>query len=567
MNSVVLLLFALLWFFLFYWVFGKKYVQKRLASPLDEAATPAISKRDDIDYCPTHPLVLFGHHFSAIAGAGPIIGPIIAAAAFGWGPPFLWILIAGVFIGALHDYMALIISVRHGAVSIPDLAKEYVSNTARIFFLLFVELALILVLAVFASISADMLIETPEIVLPTFGVIPVAMLFGFSQYRMKGTLPLWARTAIAFALLISLVIAGFYFPIKLPFTAKTSYVIWFSCLVAYCFFASTLPVWVLLQPRDYISSWVLLAGMLLALAGIAVMHPDINFSILKNPFAAAVASASDIKLPFFVRWYDPENGHLFPFLFILIACGAISGFHSIISGGTTAKQLAKERHALPVAFGAMLVEALMATIAVIIVASAMEWGGETGLIATIKKSSALGAFGAGFGNLLSFCMNKKIGAIIGITMINIFVLTTLDAVTRLGRFLTTEIGGNTFPVLKSNRNIATLVPLLPAVILGITGSWKTIWPLFGAANQLVAALGFIVIIAYLLAKDKPIRAVIAPALLMLIATTVALVMLAYKFMIATPKNYIAGLIAIVLIILAAFMTIEGIKFLINRKSK
>ncbi len=563
MNGAILLLFATAWLVVAYLWYGKRTIQRRLMEPLDGEGTPAVARNDGVDFCPAHPMVLFGHHFSSIAGAGPIVGPIIAAAAFGWGPALLWPLLGGVFIGAVHDYLALMVSVRHGGTSIPDIADRYVSRRARMLFMIFVELALILVVAVFAAITAKMFVTTPEIVIPTFGAIPIAMLFGLFQYRWSGVGgSLWLRTILAFGALVGLIYLGFLVPLSLSVNADTAYLFWFVALMLYAYGASILPVWILLQPRDYISSWVLIAGTLLALIGILVTMPDMSLSL-----SGDLASVAGEKLPFFFRWSDPEAGPLVPFLFIVIACGAISGFHSIIAGGTTSKQLAKEKDALLVSFGAMLTESLIAVIAVIAAAGALFWVGEGSLTAVMKSGSPIGVFGAGFGKFTEFLFGPKIGVLVGITMINIFVMTTLDTTVRLGRFLTVEMGGGAFPILKRNRHLATLVPIVPAFLLGVSGGWKTVWPVFGAANQLVGALVFIILTSYLYSRGKPIRYTLWATLFMLLTTIGALLLLAWGYFLGSPPQYVLGSISVALILLALLMAMEGVKLFSRVRSR
>lgn len=562
MNGAVLLLLAAAWLVVAYVWYGKRTIQRRLMEPLDGEGTPAVVKNDGVDFCPAHPMVLFGHHFSSIAGAGPIVGPIMAAAAFGWGPALLWPLLGGVFIGAVHDYLALMLSVRHGGTSIPDIADRYVSRRARLLFMIFVELALILVVTVFAAITAKMFVTTPEIIIPTFGAIPVAMVFGLFQYRWAGVGgPLWLRTLLAFGALVGLIYVGFFVPLSLPLDSDTAYMAWFVALMVYGYFASILPVWLLLQPRDYISSWVLIAGTLLALIGIAVTHPEMSLALTGD-----IAAAAGEKLPFFFRWSDPEVGPIVPFLFIIIACGAVSGFHSIIAGGTTSKQLTREKDALLVSFGAMLTESIIAVIAVIAAAGALFWAGEGSLTAVMKSGSPIGVFGAGFGKFTEFLFGPKVGALIGITMINIFVMTTLDTTVRLGRFLTVEMAGGAFPILKRNRHLATLVPIIPAFLLGVSGGWKTIWPVFGAANQLVGALVFIILTSYLYSRGKPIRYTLWATLFMLAMTVGALLLLAYGYFFGEKHQYMLGVISVVLVALAVMMAAEGTKLIFRARS-
>ena len=552
MNSLTILVFSVIWVLLAYRFFGRNRIQNHLFAPLDAVPTPAHSKNDGVDFSPAPRLVLFGHHFSSIAGAGPIVGPIIAVSAFGWGPAVLWLLIGGVLIGGVHDYLSLMISVRHGGTSIPDNADRYISRRARLLFLIFVLLALILVVAVFAAFAAGIMVTQPEIVIPTFLLIPLAMGFGLLQKRRYLNLPI--NTLLALLCLMTLIWLGMKFPISLPLNADFSllgihmaaadwaFVIWFSLLMAYAFFASVAPVWLLLQPRDYISSWVLILGVALAFIGILVTRPVMN-------------------APFFTGAVHSEQGPVFPFLFIIVACGAVSGFHSIVASGTSSKQLNRETDALPVAYGSMITETIIGIIAVIIAGGAIAWSGEGGLGALLGSSTPLSVFGLGFGKITGFLFGSRLGALIGITVINIFIMTSLDTSVRLARFLSGEILAHRFPRMSRNRMGITLLPVIPAFLLGVSGEWKSVWPVFGSANQLVAALVLIVITAYLLSRGKPVRYTLWATVFMLITTVTALILLAGKYLFSAKPRMIMGILSIVLIMLAILMVGEGIKLL------
>ncbi|MBO4711124.1 carbon starvation protein A [bacterium] len=560
MNSIYILVFSLLWVIVAYFWYGNSVIKKKLIDPVDENPTPSHAMNDGVDFYPAPGIVLFGHHFSSIAGAGPIVGPIVAVTCFGWGPAAIWLLVAGVFIGAVHDYLSLMISVRHQGVSIPDTAEKYVSKKAKFLFLVFVWLTIVLVIAVFGNLAATSMITKPELVIPTFALIPLAMIFGI--INKNRWLPLWANTIIAIAGLVFLIWLGFQFPIEIPdfeiFSTKiTAYHIWFTLLMAYGFIASVTPVWILLQPRDYISSWVLILGITLAFIGIFIVHPDMS-------------------APFIVKetFKNSSQGPLVPFLFIVIACGAVSGFHSIIASGTTSKQLDKEKDAMFVGFGGMLMETIIGIVCVIIAGAAITWGaGENELQWIFEKSGgALGVYGNGFGRLTSFIFGKEVGnevdievgVVIGITIVNVFIMTTLDTSVRLARFLTNEMIGEKLPAKLQNKFFYTIVAVIPAFLLGITGSWQSVWPIFGAANQLVAALVFIILTAYFYSKNKPVRYTIWATIFMLAMTIFALCWMIWKYFVKDP-NYFLGSVAVVLVVLAVLMIIEGCKKISNAK--
>ena len=539
MNSIYILVFSLLWVVVAYFWYGNGIIKKKLIDPVDENPTPSHAMNDGVDFYPAPSIVLFGHHFSSIAGAGPIVGPITAVVFFGWGPAAIWLLVAGVFIGAVHDYLSLMISVRHQGVSIPDNAEKYVSKRAKFLFLVFVWLTIVLVISVFANMATVSLIKKAELVIPTFALIPLAMLFGV--INKNRWLPLWANTIIAIAGLIFLIWLGFKFPITVG-TEKTAYQIWFTLLMIYGVVASVTPVWILLQPRDYISSWVLIIGITLAFIGIIVVHPDMN-------------------APFIIEetFKDSAQGPLVPFLFIIIACGAVSGFHSIIASGTTSKQLDKEKDAMFVGFGGMLMETIIGIVCVIIAGAALTWGTGDGQLQNIFKSGGpLTVYGKGFGRLTSFIFNSEVGPVIGVTIVNVFIMTTLDTSVRLARFLTNEMIGDKLPAKLQNKYFYTVVAIIPAFLLGITDSWASVWPLFGAANQLVAALVFIILTAYLYSKNKPIRYTLWATVFMLAMTIFALCWMIWKYFVTAP-NYFLGSVAVVLVVLAVLMIIEGCK--------
>lgn len=541
MNSITLLIFSIIWLLFAYRFYGKGRIEKLLIAPLDTEATPAHTVKDATDFYPAPRLVLFGHHFSSIAGAGPIVGPIIAVAAFGWGATVIWLLVGGVFIGAVHDYLSLMISVRHNGASLPETTERYISKRAKIIFLSFVWFALVLIAAVFGVFAANTMISMPEIVIPTFLIIPLAITFGLLQKKQFGSLTL--RTLFAIALLIFIIYLGYQFPIILGLGTKMTYLIWFSLLMLYGVIASVTPVWILLQPRDYISSWVLILGLGFALVGVFISQPEMQAPVIST-------------------WNSAEQGPLVPFLFIIVACGAISGFHSLVASGTSSRQLSSEKDALPVAYGGMLTETLVGIIAVIIAGAALKWSGPDNLHSLLDPAlngSPLHAFGAGFGKLCSFIFDAKLGALIGITMINVFIMTTLDTTIRLGRFITAELRVHLQSKNTDNKIINTLIPVVPAFILGASGEWKSVWPVFGAANQLVGALALVAISAFLYRRGKSLKFTLPPTAFMILATIAALLWLAKRYLFGSETNFFLGSLSIVLITLALFVVYEGVK--------
>jgi carbon starvation protein len=543
MNSAVIALIGVVWLVAAYRFYGR-LIERKLISPDATRKTPAHRLNDGIDYYPAKPLVLFGHHFSSIAGAGPIIGPVIAAAAFGWGLSLIWILVGVIVIGAVHDYTTLMISVRHDGKSIPEITKGVVDNKARVLFQIFVWITLIFVIAVFAIAAAKSFIADPRIVIPAFGLIPLAMIFGLLVNKV-GT-PLWIATLVALAFLAGLFALGFSVPLALPFERDTAMQIWIALLMLYGLVAAVLPVWVLLQPRDYIAYWILIVGMVAGFAGLFITRLPIN-------------------APFLTSFVSEQQGPVWPILFILVACGAVSGFHSLVCSGTTAKQLSNETHGKAIAFGAMVTEGGLGLLALLAVTAGLAFGTNTtignGTIPSLQAflgkggGGPISAFATGFGVFTAPILGS-LGSLVGMIMLNAFVLTTLDTSVRLTRFITVELVGHTIKPLQ-NRYLSTLVVVLCAYGLAASGSEGALWPMFGAANQLVAALAMIVVTAYLAQKGKPTLYTLIPAIFMLITTCAALVWKGYIFVSGPEPNYTLAIAAALLFVLAIYVGIKG----------
>ncbi len=540
MNSALVAAIGIAWLVVAYRVYSR-VIERRVVKPDDSRATPAHRLKDGVDFHPTGKIVLFGHHFASIAGAGPIIGPIIAVGAFGYGVSLLWILVGVVFIGAVHDYTTLMVSIRHDGQSIPEITRRTIGRNARLLFQIFVWITLIFIIAVFAIAAAKSFIADPRIVIPAFGLIPLAMLFGWMVNRIG--LPLWAGTIAALMLLAGLFAAGAALPLALPFEASTARQIWIGILMLYGLVAAILPVWILLQPRDYIAYWLLAVGMIAGFAGLVLT----NRPVTSDLFSGVVS---------------PTQGPIWPMLFILIACGAVSGFHSLVSSGTTAKQLDRESHGRPVVFGAMITEAGLALLALLAVAAGLSNDGRPSDLPSLSSflspggGGPISAFATGFGTFTEPFMGS-LGGLFGLTMLNAFVLTTLDTSVRLGRFITTELFG---PVAKplTNRYLATGFIVLCAYALAASGSEQSLWPMFGAANQLVAALAMIVVTAYLAHHHRPTVYTLVPAVFMLLTTCGALAWKAHSYLMAATPNYTLAIAALVLLALAIIVGLSGL---------
>ncbi|HYW69203.1 MAG TPA: carbon starvation protein A [bacterium] len=542
MNSLFLSVIVIVWLVVAYRWYGG-VIDRKIVRPDDSREPPSCSEYDGVDYCPGNRFVLFGHHFSSIAGAGPIIGPIAAVAAFGWGASILWVALGVVFAGAVHDYVALMVSVRHGGKSLPEIARDVVGARARLLFMLFVWFALILIIAVFGVVASKTLMATPQIVIPTFAILPVAALFGWSTYKMK--LPVPIGTVISLVLLALCISLGYRFPLSLPLGEAAAFRAWFGILISYGFVASILPVWVLLQPRDYISTWVLILGVVLGFGGLVISHPAMN-------------------APFFTGWRSATQGPLWPMLFILIACGAISGFHSLVAGGTTSKQLSKESDGKIIGFGAMLTEGAVATLAIVCVGAGLRWGAPAGDPLSFQEiltngGGPINAFGAGYGSVTAPILTLGFGTLVGITMLKTFVMTTLDTTVRITRFITSELFGEKLPVFR-NRAGASLVGVAGAFFLGLSGKWSVLWPVFASANQLVAALTLIILTAYLVGIRKPSTYTLYPAIFMLATTMAALFWNGIRFFFPPEGGSVdvtLGTTCVVLLVLGGLVATEA----------
>jgi carbon starvation protein len=549
MNSVWVALTGIIVLLLGYFLYGK-FIERRIARPDNHNVTPAHELEDQQDYSPARRITLFGHQFSSIAGAGPILGPVAAAMAFGWTGCWLWIVIGGIFIGAVHDYLAIIISIRHKGRSLPDLSGEILSPLSRYLFLAFVWITLVLVMAVFGRTAASALASTPQVIIPVISLIPISVLFSMLESKLK--MNFWLATFITLALMVGSLVAGLFFPISLPVASEQAILIWFTFLMVYSLFVSVLPVWLLLRPRGYLSLFMLFACLVLGYAGLFLFH-------------------APISTPAFVDFKSSTQGPIWPMLFITIACGSISGFHCLCSGGTTSKQLDKESDAKPIGFGSMILESILAILALLTVTAGLYWEAPSGMeefgFAHFMESGSGGwitAFGTGYARFLeALGIPLAIGLVIGVLMIQQFVITSLETCVRLERYVGTEMAGKKFPLLR-NKWVASLIPILVAYYLGATSAYEWVWPMFGSANQLVAALALLVISGWLAKLKRPTIYTVIPCIFMLCTTIGALLW-------QIPTNLSQGnpqlsIIGAVLVVLACILVKEAIKQMKRMKS-
>ena len=558
MLTIGIMLFSCLFFYFIGYRFYAGKLDSELIQPSDKKVTPAVEQNDGVDYVPSKPLVLFGHNFASIAGAGPVIGPIIAMHHFGWAITLVWILLGNVFIGAVHDYLTLMVSVRNRGSSIADIAETTMGYRAKAVFAVFLVLAMLLVIAVFGVVAAKTLIAQPEMVFPTFAIIPVSVILGWCIY--KKNLNLQMVSAVAVLTVILNIYIGFQIPVPIPeegVLGLSPLIFWFVILMIYAGVASVLPVQTLLQPRDYLSTFILFGSMALAISALLWVGPELNTPAWRGAMSE-------------------EQGPVWPMLFVLVACGAVSGFHSLVAGGTTSKQLASETQGKIISYGGMLTEGVVAVVTVLLVGGGLYWvapeGGGVdmttlGFRETLQSGGWILAFGNGFGNIVHQMLpvlSFTFASMIAVLALNTFVLTTLDTAVRITRFLVQESLGDKIPVFK-NKFVVTVTVVFVAYLIGATDGWQKIWPIFGATNQLIAAVALFVVATWLMAVKKQTQYVLYPAIFMVITTIGALGWQAWRFFTAPEPNLFLGVTAVTLIGLAVFVGNEGMQALRGKR--
>ncbi|MEM1304184.1 MAG: carbon starvation protein A, partial [Planctomycetota bacterium] len=540
-------------FFAAYRLYGR-WLALRVFTLDSEARTPSHELRDNVDYVPTRRSVVFGHHFTSIAGTGPIVGPAIAVF-WGWLPALAWVVFGAIFVGAVHDFGALVISLRNRGQTIGEVAGRLISPRARLLFLLVLFFALTVVIAIFGLVIAVIFLSYPSSVLSVWAAMPLAVIVGWLVYR-RGVGLLWPSLAALAVLYATVGLGAWGCEVTLPAIPAlggygTPVVLWTAILLAYCFVASVLPVWLLLQPRDYINSQQLLVAMVLLVVGLLVA----GFTGQADLLASAPAIAE-----------TPPDGAppILPFLFITIACGACSGFHCLVSSGTTSKQVACETDAPLIGYGSMLLEGALAVVVVLACCAGVGMGVTTadgsrltGAAAWQSKYQAkatpvLDDAGQPMlregrvvttGGWSNHTLKQKVGAFVegganfvaaigvpshlAITTIAVlvacFAATTLDTATRLQRYVIQELAGALRLPALANRYAATALAVgaggAVALIDGGKGPGSgglILWPLFGATNQLLAGLALLVLVFYLVRRGLPFWFAAAPAALMLV---------------------------------------------------
>ena len=541
MNSVPIAIFAFIDYILASRFYGR-FLSQRLFNIDPSRTTPAHEFEDGVDFVPTKKSILFGHHFTSIAGAGPIVGPAIAVI-WGWLPALVWVLVGSIFMGAVHDFGALVVSARHKGKTIGQVTSELIGPRARLLFLLLIFFALLIVIAVFVLVIAVLFKNYPATVLPVWIEMPIAIALGFYIYKRSGSTLL--ASIVALTLLYVFVYIGIYVPITMPaFVMGNEILSWAVVLLVYAYVASTLPVWVLLQPRDYINSHQLLVGLGLLYLALFISRPDI------------VAPAINVS---------PEGAPaMLPFLFITVACGAISGFHSLVSSGTTVKQLDNERDMPFIGYGSMLGEGILSVMAILActagfaTASAWNthyssWGAAKGLGAKV------GAFVEGGSYFLtSIGFSHELGAALVAVLVISFCATTLDTATRLQRYVVSELAETLNVTPLTGRHAATTVAVTSAFALSMINNGKgglLLWPLFGTVNQLMAGLALLAISMYLLRQGKPAHYTYVPMLVMLVFSSWAMVLNLKGYMAA--ENWLLITLGLAILALELWLIVEA----------
>lgn len=530
--SIYILLAAMAALIVAYFTYGSWLANQWGINP--DRPTPAHTMGDGIDYVPAKAPVLLGHHFASIAGAGPITGPIIASV-FGWLPVLLWCVLGSIFFGGVHDFGALFASIRHKGKSIGAVIEDAVGMTEKRLFDLFSWLTLVLVVAAFANIIVTTFVGNPAVA--TTSLLFILLAIGFGFVTNKTNLPLWLTTIFGVALLIFCIWLGIMFPIT------ASLEVWWAVVLIYIFIASVAPVWILLQPRDYLNSYLLYAMIAGAVVGIFLTRPD-------------------FKLPA-VTSFKTSNGYLFPMLFVTVACGAISGFHSLVASGTSSKQLDNEKSAKLVGYGSMLIEGALAVVALISAAYLTTEQYAAYGNPTLLFSDNLAKFMEAFG------LPHATGQTFVALAVSAFALTSLDTATRIARFifqeffdtkneLQNDMSKSSNPL--TNMYVATAITIGCGGLLGLTG-YAAVWPIFGSANQLLAALALLAVAVWLKKAGKNNKMIVIPMVFMFLVTISALALLVF-----TNATTLGSGGSPILLVIAAVLLVLSI-VLVTRSAK
>ena len=578
MNIAAPLLLGLIVFYLGYRYYGR--LLSGIFGENDDNTTPAVALKDDVDYVPTPLGVAFSHHFASIAGAGPIIGPV-AALIFGYAPVWAWIILGTVFFGAVHDYTALFVSMRENGRSVADVANNYLGRFGFFLFISFTIIMIVLVTSAFLGLTAVSLTSMVPLkhlalsggscLLKTVSVNGVqsariggiastsvifitlfAPLIGWLLYVKK--IKVWIASVAAVIICVLSVAVGLTFPISLD-PQK-----WMIILSIYVVIAAGVPVWLVLQPRDFMNSFILYAGILMLLTG--VIGGGFGGLTLHAP-AFNLAQGSD------------KLGLIWPFLFITVACGAISGFHALVAGGTVSKQAERESHARKIGFGAMILEGIMALVVLLTIAGGLKFDTYMSIVYPLQgKSNPILAFALAMGTLLHNAIKVPVslGTVFGILMVEGFVITTLDTAVRLNRYLFEELWAIIFtrvPRIMKSYLFNSLLSAALMLWLAKTNAFMVIWPIFGTANQLLAALTLIAVSVWLAYRGKPTLITLIPAAFMMVTTLASLyILLVNNYLPAKNMPLIAAdLLLMILSVGVIYIAIRRLTGIVSERGK
>ncbi|TWU21663.1 Inner membrane protein YjiY [Novipirellula galeiformis] len=593
MSTLIVALASIVGFVVAYNTYGR-WLSRRLFKLTADAVVPSHELRDDVDFVPTRRSVIFGHHFTSIAGTGPIVGPALAVF-WGWLPALMWVIFGSILIGGVHDMAALVISLRNKGQTIGEVAGRLITPRAKVLFLAVLALALSVVLAVFGLVIAIIFAIYPESVLSVWIAMPVAVVIGIWVYKKGGGLLM--PSVLGLLILYGAVYFGaYYLPISLPANTDgffTPVVVWTLILLVYAFAASVLPVWLLLQPRDYINSHQLYVALVLLVVGLGVASISGKADLVAS--APAIAKAENVPA---------DAPPILPFLFITIACGACSGFHCLVSSGTTSKQINCELDAQAVGYGAMLLEGGLAVLVILACCAGVGMGrversevngigeyatvmaadgtaitgnaawktyyratkadGSPGGWADHKLPQKLAAFIDGGANFLATIgLPLKLAVAIMAVLVASFAATTLDTATRLQRYVLQELGQSVHVKPMTNKYIATGIAVAVAAVIALEVGDKpgtggmVLWPLFGATNQLLAGLALMVAVFYLARRSKPFAFVAIPMVIMLVMPAWAMTYdLVYNWV--PQQKWTLILFGFGILGLQAWMVLEGL---------
>jgi len=547
MNAAVLAGIVFVTFALGYRFYSRFLAERVFALRADELV-PAVELEDGIDYVPTRRHVLWGHHFASIAGAAPIVGPAIAVI-WGWLPALLWVCLGTVFMGATHDFAALVISTRHQGRSIGEVAGHVIGPRVRTLFLVVISLLIWVVLAVFAYIIGTLFVSTPSSIFPINVQIIVAMTLGWLVYRRR--VPMFVPSLVAYVFLLVAIYYGEAFAAAFPMVTGVSVLAWVWLLLLYSFVASVLPVWLLLQPRDYLISHQLVTGLVVLSLGLLVLQPQVVAPVIQ---------------------LEPEGApSLIPFLFVTIACGAISGFHGLVSSGTTSKQLARATDARPIGYGGMLAEGMLGLLAVLAATAGFSsseewwhhyssWGAADGLAA---KLDAFVSGGATF--VASLGIDRDIARTFMAVMVIAFAATSLDTGARIQRLVIAELADAYGVRALRNRFTSGAVGIAAALLLAVTqGEGKgglALWPLFGTTNQLVAGVTLLIVSIWLQRQGRPVVYTVVPMVLVGAATAWAMAGNLVHYYADFGDLWLLAVSGTVILALDVWILLEGIRML------